>query len=133
MRESCSLKHFQVLQCPKFSRTRNQERNDILNYLFPHIGYAGEFSLQCIRNTLGSREGCASFVVILLLLLQIFCFHPLTSLFFQLKIGPQESKFKAIRILKVTVQQNLDNKHHSFTRRWLSLSYVFLCIMSCGI
>lgn len=41
--------------------------------------------IQSIKNALGSREGCAAFVVILLPLLIISCFHPLTSFFLQLK------------------------------------------------
>lgn len=60
--------------------------------------------VEVTRNAPGSREGYASFVVRLLPLLKIFCFHPLTYLFFQLKIGPSESKFKAKRIFKVAVQ-----------------------------
>lgn len=52
----------------------------IRRQVFTHI----EFT----RNALGSREGYASFAVRLLPLLKIFCFHPLTYLFFQLQIGP---------------------------------------------
>lgn len=60
--------------------------------------------IEFTRNAPGSREGYASFVVRLLPLLTVFCFHPLTYLFFQLKIGPSESKFKAKIIFKVAVQ-----------------------------
>lgn len=72
----------------------------------PETGIMGEITLSAIyfsilyihrqvfthieftRIALGSREEYASFVVILLPLLKIFCFHLLTYLFFQLKIGP---------------------------------------------
>lgn len=122
MRESCSLKHFLGTTVSAFYQT--QESWEKL-YLQPSIApYCVHGPLltevQSIRNALGSREGCAAFVVTLLPLLTVFCFHPLTYLFFQLKLGPSESKFKlsafskpqfSVTVMVNTVPSQADGGH----------------------